>query len=408
MKTNVSLSTLLLCSSLSLLAQVQPVNSTSQENLVNRIVTSVANIKPGETVLIEGDKQQIDLMEALAEQVHKKGAYPMLLLETEKVAKAGALLVPEAHLAAHHKALHKLDGKADLAIILSSNIDYNAIDSQVPKAYADKRQKARQQVHNGQEEDLRTAKTVYIGLPTKAVAEANGLAYGTYEQMTNAALAVDYETIAAKGKKIAAMLKTGKKVQITTANGSDFTFDLASRSVIINDGVISEEDIKSSVKLDRYVTLPSGFIVVSGVETSANGKVFVARDRLYGNTGEEKITNLSFDFVDGKMTNLKAATNQAFLEKILTDADPRMNQFAGFAIGLNPALKVLSDEKQDYRPIEAEGLVSLLLGGNDLWGGTNKVKEGIGFAIEKANVSIDGKVIVKDGKLMPDKLTTSN
>ncbi len=152
--------------------------------------------------------------------------------------------------------------------------------------------------------------------------------------------------------------------------------------------------------MDRYVTLPSGFIVVSGVETSANGKVFIPRERLYGNTGEEKVTNVSFDFVKGKMTNLKAESNQAFIEKILHDADPMMNQFAGFSIGLNPAMKVLSDEKQDYRPMEAQGLVALLLGGNEIWGGTNKVKEGIGFAIDKATVSIDGKVIVKDGKLL--------
>jgi hypothetical protein len=36
-----------------------------------------------------------------------------------------------------------------------------------------------------------------------------------------------------------------------------------------------------------------------------------------------------------------------------------------------------------------------------------KVKEGIGFAIEKATVSIDGKVVVKDGKLVMDKLSAN-
>lgn len=403
MKINFLIITLLLGTTLQLSAQ-----SLQSSELVNRIVTNVANVKPGETVLLTGGKEQIELMESLSEQILKKGANPIILLETERLAKAELSLVPEEHLAAHHKAIHKLDGKADLTIMLSNNIDYNAIEKQIPAAYADKRQKARRDFHNGQaEEPWRTAKQVYLALPTKAVAEANGLDYSTYEKMTNEAMAADYSSIASSGKKIAAMLKTGKKVQITTPTGTNFSFDLGGRPTVVNDGVISEEDIKSPVKLDRFVTLPSGFIVVSAVETSANGKVFVPRDRLYGNTGEEKITNLSFDLVKGKITNLRAGTNQAFMEKILKEADPMMNLFAGFAIGLNPAMKVLSDEKQDFRPIEAQGLVSLMMGGNDAWGGTNKVKEGFGFAIEKATVSIDGKVIVKDGKLMQDKLTSS-
>lgn len=85
-----------------------------------------------------------------------------------------------------------------------------------------------------------------------------------------------------------------------------------------------------------------------------------------------------------------------------------LNLFGGFAIGLNPALKILSDDKQDYRPYAAEGFVTIAMGGNDWDGGTNKLKDGFTLPIEKASVSIDGKVVVKDGKLMLDKLTSIN
>jgi aminopeptidase len=377
------------------------------EALATRIVTSVANVKPGETVLVEGGREQIEFMEALGEQIHRRGAFPMLLLQTERVVKAKMSVVPEEHLEVHHKAAHKLDNRADLAIYMSDNIDYQTIQSQIPQEYADKRQKAIQTVHNGQEEDMPAPKFVYINIPTKADAESSGIPYEVYATMMNEAIAADYTTIAARGKQLAALLKTGKKVRVTTTDGTDFTFDLVGRPITINDGVISEEDEKSPVKLDRFVSLPAGAITVTGLETSANGKVFIARDKQYGNQGEEKIKNASFRFINGKIANYKADSNQAFMEKRLKEGDPMLNQFGSFSIGLNPAVKVFSDDHQNFYMYYAEGLVTILVGGNELEGGTNKVKDSFTIPIVQATVTIDGKTVLKDGKLTLDKLTSS-
>ena len=59
------------------------------------------------------------------------------------------------------------------------------------------------------------------------------------------------------------------------------------------------------------------------------------------------------------------------------------------------------EEPGDYRPEYAAGLVTIAIGDNRIIGGSNKV-EGYGafnFPIVNATVTIDGKTVVRDGKL---------
>ncbi|MDO1451730.1 aminopeptidase [Rhodocytophaga aerolata] len=398
MKANSLLCALLLGSIMPMLAQNQTINS---DDLAKRIATSIANVKAGEVVLIQGGKDQIELMEALGEQIHKKGAFPTLSLVTERVTKALYTSIPEEHFSSHHQAEHKLHSRIDLAIILPDGIDYQAIEAQAPKEYNDKHNELMKEEHaNGKIEENPQVKFVFVNLPLKKDAEDSGLDLATYEKMINEATAADYTAIAAKGKKLAELFKNGKIVKITTANGTNFSFDLAGRSPIVNDGVISDEDMKSSVKADKAVTLPTGSIHITGKETSASGKVFMARDKVSDKGNKVKVINASFDFVNGKLQNYKAEKNQSALADKLKEADPMLTQFGGISIGLNPAVKVFSNENQDFRPMEAEGHVYVLIGGNEFFGGTNKLMDAVTFPIEKATVAIDGKTIVKDGKLL--------
>jgi leucyl aminopeptidase (aminopeptidase T) len=128
-----------------LLAQT---SMATTDDLAKRIVNSVANVKPGDVVIIEGGKNQIELMEAIGEQIHKKGAYPTLSLTTERVVKAYLASVPEAHFSAHHSAEHKAISKMDLMIKISDDIDYPALNKQVPKEHADKHNKLMEEEHN--------------------------------------------------------------------------------------------------------------------------------------------------------------------------------------------------------------------------------------------------------------------
>lgn len=401
MKNNLSMIAIFLCSSLPLLAQIQTTNSTSHEKLVNRIVTSITNVKAGELVFIYGGKESIELMESIAEQVHKKGAVPQMILQTEKNAKARILAVPEGDLVAHHKAQHKLDNIPDLAIRFSPSFDGPAIEKQASPEYVAKKKQVRDQIHGKDGEPWFVNRDVLIQLPTSARAKRDNVDFSAYQKMVNEAIAADYSLIAAKGKQLSTLLKNGKKLQVTSANGTNFSVNLDNRPVSINDGIISDEDLKSPVEQDRHIALPAGMLITTVNETSATGKVTIPKDRIHDIDGIRDLQNFSFDLVNGKIANFKSETHQEFMVKKIGEFES-LNQFSGIIIGFNPAMRVM----QDFRPYEAEGHVALLIGGNDLTGGKNTSKHSLIFHVEKATVSIDGKVIIKDGKLMLDKLTS--
>jgi aminopeptidase len=52
-----------------------------------------------------------------------------------------------------------------------------------------------------------------------------------------------------------------------------------------------------------------------------------------------------------------------------------------------------------YRPVEAAGMVYLNTGDNQLLKGKNIATGGFDFPITNATVTVDGKVVIKDGKL---------
>lgn len=73
--------------------------------------------------------------------------------------------------------------------------------------------------------------------------------------------------------------------------------------------------------------------------------------------------------------------------------------FGYFSIGLNPALKVIEDNG-DYRPSNAEGMVYIGIGSNKIFGGNNDTQGSYNFPIVNAIIEIDGKVVIKNGKLI--------
>ena len=138
-------------------------------------------------------------------------------------------------------------------------------------------------------------------------------------------------------------------------------------------------------------SLPDGRVSVTGIETSASGKVVVPRAKCR----YEPITNIRFDVMGGKMMNIKAGDGKECVEKVLKE-NTGDKMFSGISIGLNPAL-IPND---DYWPLCGAGIVYLSFGNNQLEGGNNTSGFSWSFPITNATVEIDGKVVVKDGKVV--------
>ena len=183
---------------------------------------------------------------------------------------------------------------------------------------------------------------------------------------------------------------------MTSPSGTDFSFSLGDRPIFVDDGIMTDEKARSQNFVTRAVSLPGGQVFLAPIETSASGKVVVTQDQC----DFKPLKQESLEFKDGQVKNYKAEIGGDCYAKTIAPFDGPKDVFAFFQIGINPAAKVI-ENPGDYRPGYAAGLVTIAVGDNQLLGGNNKVKGGggFGFPIVNATVTIDGKTVVKDGKL---------
>ena len=363
--------------------------------LAHRIITTSVAVRPGEVVLIEGGKHTIPLMEALAIEAQKAGGMVSMLLDSDRVIRSMEMEVPERYLGQEPGYLPAWFGQVDVYINLPPASDIKALDAGVSARRLGMIAKASEFITPRL--DGMKFRELSIIYPTTERGTGFKLSGATYVNMIWGAVGADYAQIAAKGTALKQMLQQGKTVRVTSPAGTDVTFSLAKRPVFLSDGIITAKQAKGKRFTDRSAGLPDGTVSVAPLEASANGKVVAPRAACRFLT----MTDVSFSFAGGKMTNLKASKGlQCYKEGVAASSGPT-EVFGGLSIGLNPAWKVHEENGAAYYPASGAGVVFLAVGDDQLLGGTNKTGGNYGFTfpIKDATVWIDGKKIVDKGAL---------
>jgi len=363
------------------------------DELASKVIKTSANIKPGDVVVVNGGKHTIPLMEALAIEAGKAGGMVNMFLTTDRVLKSYYKEIDEKFLEQEPTYFAEWIKHIDVWIGLPASENPKAVFADIPEQRFAKIAKADQTFNDKLNES--GVRLVNISYPTKERAAINQLDFTAYEKMTWDAVNADYQQISQSGNKIKNMLQGAKKVKVTSPGGTNFSFSVGERSIFVNDGIVTEEEAKGALIFTRYASLPGGSVFLAPIESSANGKVVVPKDRCR----YAPLTGVSFEFKDGKLQNFKAEQGAECFEETMAPYTGPKDMFGYFSIGLNPALKVIEDGG-DYRPESAAGMVMIGVGDNQILGGNNKTQGGFGFALVNATVEIDGKTVVKDGKLI--------
>jgi len=360
--------------------------------LAQKIVQSSASIKAGEVVVVAGGKHTISLMEALTIEAQVNGGLVQMFLNSDKVARSYYADVPDKYLELEPKYFAEWLKNIDVWIGLPGTENPKTVFGDIPQERFAKASKASKLI--GDMLDDSGIRGVNIGYPTRERAEIYQLDFADFKKMHWNAVNADYRQISELGMKLKKLLEGATEVKVTTPSGTDLTFSVGNRHVFVDDGIVTEEEAKGKRFFDRWLWLPGGSVYLAPVETSANGKVFVPKDQCR----YKPLTGVSFQFKNGMMQNFKAEKGQECFEKVMEPYSGPKDRFGYFSIGLNPALKVI-EENGDYRPEEAAGMVTIGTGDNKLFGGNNTEPGGFTFPIVNATVSIDGNVVVKNGKL---------
>jgi leucyl aminopeptidase (aminopeptidase T) len=369
--------------------------SDNSSDVARRLVQS-ASVHPGDVVFVVGGKQMIPLMEAIAIEVLNRGGFAHLELESELVARARYTVVPEKHLEQEPRFFGEWLKHTNVFIALPTTADPKALLDGVPEARLAKIAKS-----NSYLEAMLNSlpvRVMSIDFPTKQAAEMWGMEFAAFEKMTNNAINADYSAISQKGLALKRILENAKQIKVTNAAGTEVTFTMASgRGILVDDGIVTAEEGQSKLFFQRVASLPSGTVTFAPLETSANGRVRVRKDICRF----APLTDVSFDFKDGKLQNFKAGANGACFSEAMNAYTGPKDTFGSVTIGLNPAMRVVDEGTANLLPANAAGMVHLGIGNNAFLGGANTdTQGGFGFPIPHATVTIDGRVVIKDGKLL--------
>lgn len=222
-------------------------------------------------------------------------------------------------------------------------------------------------------------------------ASARGVRIATFPGITKDVMIrgmnADYKSISKRTVKLKTILETGKIIRVTAPAGTDITFSIEGRKAYASKGLFHDKGESGN--------LPTGEAFLAPVEGSSNG-VFVVDGSMAG-LGLIKNANIKIKVEAGYATKISGGTLAKKLRVMLDKVGKDARNIAEFGIGTNDSAKLsgvlLEDEK-------VMGTIHIALGNNVSMGGSVNVPIHLDGVVKKPTVWMDGKMLMKDGKLL--------
>ncbi|QQO08906.1 aminopeptidase [Breznakiella homolactica] len=206
---------------------------------------------------------------------------------------------------------------------------------------------------------------------------------GITEDMFGAgAITADYKKVAALSDKVTEILSRGENARIEK-DGKILEMSLKGRNGVSSNGLYHTPGSSGN--------LPTGEGYIAPLEGTANGTIIVDGSL----AGFGKVTGpLEITIENGKAVSFSGPEAE-WMEKTL--ASPEARNVAELGVGTNDMARItgviLEDEK-------VYGTIHVAFGSNATFGGTVSAGVHIDGIILGATLSIDGQVIVRDGKVL--------
>lgn len=361
-------------------------------SVAEKVVTQSAGVKQGDLVLILGRDDDLPLLEDIAVEVSKQGASPLVSTGSERLNRRMYDEVPAKYDNLAPAMMSKLGGIVDV-IILTESGEGRTLQGVDPKRIA-ARAKAFAPV--GELMRKRGVRRVALGnglYPNAERAEQFGIPREELADMMYGGVDADYQALQSSGEQIRKVLAAGKEVHIINPNGTDFKVGIAARPITVNDGIISAEDRRKGGAATS-VWLPAGEVYLTPVAGTGNGTVVADQFFFQG----KPVEGLRLVFKGGRMTSMTAKKGLEPLQAAYDAAGPGKDLLGVIDIGINPGIK--SPERSPVHVWGKAGTVTVMVGNNTWAGGDNQVSFGLPAYSPGSTLTVDGKPLVQDGKLV--------
>jgi aminopeptidase len=361
-------------------------------SIAEKVVVQSAGVQEGDVVLVFGSDEDLPLLEDIAVQVRKRGGSSIVTVSTNELNRRMFDEVPAKYDALPPEGTLKLAGIVD--VVIGTEAGEPRLLNGVPAERLAARAKSFAPVNQLMRQ--RGVRSVILGnglYPSAEQAEQFGIPQDQLAEMMYSGVDADYRGIQAAGEQVRKILAAGKEIRITHPNGTDLRLRIDGRPISVNDGVISPQERKPG-SAEGTVWLPAGDVYLVPVPGTAVGTLVSDQEFVRG----QRIEGLRLEFKDGKLVSMTAKAGLDPLKASYDAAGPGKDMLSVLNIGINPSLKV-----PDNNPIHAwskAGRVTLVVGNNAWAGGTNQVNFALSPSSPGATLTVDGKVLIQDGKLL--------
>ncbi len=349
-------------------------------------------VRTGDKVEILGSVRDHQLLENLAVETMKAGGQPIIMVFSEQLGRRSYDEVPASYDSQPQTLLMALVNTFDVQLSVDVGESEN-IMAGVPAARIAARAAANQPVAEAfLKKGLRSVNLGNGLYPTATLATRLGKTQAEITSIFWKAATVSPDTIRAKGEAIRSALAAAKQVTLSSANGTNMTFGLMADKGFVSDGAITADKVKQGSAATQ-TWLPAGELLVPVALGTAEGKVVIDKLAFQGTT----IEGLTLAFSKGALTSMTAKSGLDGLKALYDASSGGKEQFSYIDIGLNPEAKLPTNTGRIVWM--APGGMTIGMGDNTGWGGTNVSSFGLAGSVDAATLSVDGKALIENGTL---------
>ncbi len=336
------------------------------------------------------DQSCVNFTLKVEEECWKQGAHTLLRPLNYGRERLKLSSKPEAALSQLEPLLAKIAETEDVDIYIGEYDDPNFTAGLTDKwkLGAPARQKYREIM------DERNVRWAYLGWPIPSAAVGYGMDAKEFRRIFFNSIRHSFSPELTRLIKYYGDALSGKEnIRITAKDGTDLSFTIRGRPVLLDDSTISPEDVARG---DVGLNIPCGEVFVAPIETSANGTILFENVAVIG---FGKVSNLRITFEGGRVVGAAADTGVDKFNQFLEANTGDVDRIAELGIGCNPGAEytggsIIVDEK-------IYGTIHIAIGNNTgSFHGTNKASSHFDMIknMKQGEVHVDGQLVMENGK----------
>jgi leucyl aminopeptidase (aminopeptidase T) len=368
---------------------VAPITDAQADRLARNVLRSRLQLRPKEKVIIEAYPSSLPWARGFVREARRRGAQPLVHYEDESsywtaVDEGQSVLLGTP--AEHEMAALE---EADVYIYFWGPEDLQrrwALDEATQEKLTAFNTRWYEVARKNGVRGARMA----IARATPANAKTFGVPYASWFSELYAASTRDIAPIVRQADRLRRLLEKGGSMHLRHANGTDLEFALAHRDMREGLGRVTPAEMKTAFGM--MASVPEALVYISVDESTGEGTLVANRPTRLGGTPRE---GGRWTLKGGRLVDYSYEVGGKGFRTEFDAAPKGRDKPALLEIGLDPSLRVSPLMEESER-----GAISFGVGGNANYGGRTRIPFLEWLTIGGAELSLNGRTIVRGGRVL--------